>query len=117
MFKIRFLTLALGAVTLVTAGMAAIAGPGSTLPAWKPTRAAAGAPAPMRVANQAPAAGREALATGDFEYVGGDAEWQLRQHKFTLRSGTLAHAPDCTLVASAAPAASRSIGCPAPSRD
>jgi hypothetical protein len=105
MLKLRSLTLALGAIALVTTGMTATAGPGSTRPVWKPAQATTIAPAPMRVAKQDPVAGRDALATGDFEYVGGDAEWQLRQHKFTLRGGTFAHAPDCTLVASASPAA------------
>lgn len=103
MLNLRTLTLALGATALLTTGMSATAGPGwPALPAGKPAKATADAPTPMRVARQAPAAGRDALPAGGFEYVGGDADWQLRQHRFTLSGGHFVHAPECTLMASAA---------------
>lgn len=103
MLNLRTLTLALGAVALVTTGMTATAGPGwPAMPASKPAKATADAPASMRAERQAPAAGRDALPAGEFEYIGGDADWQLRQHRLTLRGGHVVHASECTLMASAA---------------
>lgn len=101
MLKLKSLTLALGAIALVTTGMTATAGSWPNLPSRKTAQAAADAPAPMQAAKQVTATGRDTLATGDFEYVGGDADWQLRQHRFTLRGGNFAHASDCTLMATA----------------
>ncbi len=93
MLNIKSLTLALGAIALATVGMTANAGSWPNLPAKKTAQASVKATDTIRVAKQVPVA-------GDFEYIGGDSDWQLRQHKFELRGGTFAHASDCRLVAS-----------------
>ena len=68
--------------------------------------AAAGLSSPDRTcgestAKNAPvsADGASAVATGrilnGFEYTGGDAGWQVAQHRFVLRDGRFAHSEEC----------------------
>ena len=100
MMNPRTLTLALGAIALVTTAMTATAGSWPNIPARKTVQATGDMPMTLRTAKQDAAIGRDALAAGNFEYVGGDADWQLRQHHYTWSASGLAHASDCTLVAS-----------------
>ena len=112
MLKLKSLILALGAISLVTTAMTAAAGSWPNLPARKTAQATATPSTTARVVKQESTADRGTVAAGDFEFVGGEAGWQLRQHKYELRGGSLAHAPDCTLMASASGVAAT----PAPAR-
>ena len=35
------------------------------------------------------------ISPDGFEYLGGEAGWQLAQHKYEYRNGRFTHAPDC----------------------
>lgn len=107
----RSLTLLLSAVALSLTGLAAQAGPGSGHPVWKPESTAAKTPA-----DKSPTIGtRLAAAGGDFEFVGGEAGWQLRQHQYVLSGGGFTHSPQCVLAANAAAAGTGAGGnLPAP---
>lgn len=105
MLKLGTSALALIAIALATTGMTATAGSWPNLPAKKTAQASGDEPAVTRIARQESAVGRSALSTGDFEYIGGDTGWQLRQHQYTLSGANLVHSPQCTQVASAAAAA------------
>ncbi len=100
----------LSAIALSFTGLAAQAGPGSGHPVWKPGRTVAQAPA----ARSAGIETRLAATGGDFEFVGGETGWQLRQHRYDLRGGGIAHSPQCILAANAAAPAKASGDLPAP---
>jgi hypothetical protein len=102
MLKLKSLALALGAIAFLTTGMTAMAGSWPNVPARKTAQATESVPAANRIARQEYANARGALPTGDFEFVGGESGWQLRQHHYEFRGGGIAHAPDCTLVSHAA---------------
>jgi len=97
MSNTRTLIVALGAIALATAGTSALALGWPNLPAKRiaqsPTSATevtARVAAPER---------RGATTVGDFEYIGGESGWSLRQHRMELRGGAFGHAADCTLMA------------------
>ena len=81
-------TLKLAAVAAATAlVLPAIAGP-----SWPPT--------PPRDPGKAPAAVKvvkapETRSVNGFEYVGGDAGWQLSQHKYEFVNGRFAMSDEC----------------------
>ena len=82
---LRLVTLAAAAILVLPA----IAGP-----SWPPTppAKATGKPAPAVVKVQkAP----EKSVINGFEYVGGDAAWQLAQHKYDFVNGRLAMSNEC----------------------
>lgn len=110
MLKTKSLTLAFGAFALAMTGMTATAGSWPNLPVKKPAAATADKPAMARIAKSDAVLAQGATAAGDFEYVGGESAWQLRQHRLALRGGGFVHAPECTLVADAGTAAAPAAG-------
>ncbi len=95
----RLLTSALAALALSATG--AMAGSWPNIPSKKASPRAADC-CSVTAAKKAQATDAKApkfapaLVSADgFEYIGGEAGWQLAQHKLQLRSGRLAHAADC----------------------
>ncbi len=83
-------------IALVTGALAlpAVAGNGPNHPAWK---APAKTAQPLPQSNDAKAASTKGdrWVSGDFEFVGGEAGWQLVQPAYTLANGAIVHADQC----------------------
>lgn len=86
MSKVQLLLAAVAASALALPVLAG--GPPSPYPAWKGVKQApkAAATAPQDAASR---------QVRDFEYVGGDAGWQLVQHHYIVVNGRFEHASDC----------------------
>ena len=84
MLKTVKLTIALAAATLV---LPAAAG---SWPPTPPRKAAEKSPPAVRVVEA-----QQPKSIDGFEYVGGDAGWQLAQHKYEFTNGKLVMSDEC----------------------
>lgn len=90
MSKVQLLVAAIAASTITLPVLAG--GPPFPYPAWKQALPSAESTAPTTDVAQ-PAASAQPLS--DFQYIGGDAGWQLRQHHYIVVNGRFEHASDC----------------------
>ena len=102
----KLLTLALASLALGSSSAMAMGWP--SIPAKK---AAAGECCGIKAGKKAVAAAY--VSSDGFVYVGGDAGWQLGQHKYGWRDGKVAMADDCPVSIAKAKAAARARGEPA----
>ena len=61
--------------------------------------------APRKLAASQPAVNVATAKANGFEYTGGEAGWQLSQHKYVLKAGRFAHSDECDHVIRTAKAA------------
>lgn len=90
MSKVQSLLAAVAASALALPVLAG--GPPFPYPAWKGVEQAPKAAAAATATAPQDAASRQVR---DFEYVGGDAGWQLVQHHYIVVNGRFEHASDC----------------------